>query len=147
MIDIKSGADWHRFSVAIDNMAKRVRIGVDDGWRKIGNDLVEELRADTLRKKTGRLYRIKGKSHQASAPGETPARLSGAYSKSAGYTVRGNELEFGVSVPYGEYLEYGTKNKGGGMRMWPRPGLNNTMEKQQDQFAETMEEAIRRVLL
>jgi len=61
--------------------------------------------------KTGRLYHFRGRLHQASAPGEAPASMTGKLSRSVGYTVRGYyEVEFGDEALYGKFLEDGTKN-------------------------------------
>ena len=62
--------------------------------------------------KTGRLYRIPGrkKRHRASAPGEPPANLTGKLRGSVNFSVKGtDQMEFGDTVPYGFFLERGTK--------------------------------------
>lgn len=140
MIEILSGADYHRFTRSIERMLPDIRTGVKDGWNKIGDDLKAQLVKDTQTHKHGRVYRIKGRLHRASAAGETPAKITGRYGRSADYIARVSELEFGVRVPYGGYLEDGTKN------MAARRGVQNTIEKNHRGMAATMEDAIRRIL-
>lgn len=140
MIEIQTGSGNHRFMKQLEMLGVAIRRGVNDGWRRIGQDLVDDLREQTLHPKTGRVYRLKGRLHRASAAGETPARVSGAYARSASYIPQASQLTFGVSVPYGGYLEEGTS------RMDARPGLQNSIEEKQDSFPQTMEEAIRRTL-
>jgi len=141
MISFEKGHDFHRFEIAITSLSSNTQRGIRNGWRKIGQELKEELIAETRKPKTGKLYRIKGKSHRASAPGETAARITGRYGRSASYIPRQDELEFGVSSPYGGYLEYGTKH------MEPRPGLQNAIKAKQNTMPQTMEAEIMRVLL
>lgn len=66
------------------------------------------------RQKSGKQYKINGKGHTASAPGQAPANISDKLKNSIDYTVHANnELIFGyrstVGTPYGKYLEFGTK--------------------------------------
>lgn len=73
-------------------------------------DMFREL---TTGARSGRFYRYGSLLHQASAPGEFPARLTGKLAASTRYVVRGSdELEVGSqdpSIPYPEYLEGGTR--------------------------------------
>lgn len=141
MISIEKGPDFHRFEIAITSLSRNTRQGIRNGWRKIGQELKEDLIEETKKPKSGRLYRIKRKSHRASAPGETAARITGKYGRSASYIPRGDELEFGVSSPYGGYLEHGTS------KMDARPGLQNSIKNKQNSFPSTMEAEIMKALL
>lgn len=68
--------------------------------------------------RTGRVYRIRGNIHVASAPGEPPANLTGKLRRSLNYRVRGvDEVEWGSLISYGQFLEEGTR------RMRKRPFL------------------------
>jgi hypothetical protein len=68
--------------------------------------------------KSGRIYNIGGKMHQASAPSEAPANLSGRLAKKVGSKVpNATRLIIGDNAPYGGYLEYGTTH------ILPRPHL------------------------
>lgn len=141
MISIEKGADFNKFEIALSSLSRNTQRGIRNGWRKIGQDLKDELISETKKPKSGRLYRIKKKSHRASAPGETAARITGKYGRSASYIPRADELEFGVSSPYGGYLEEGTS------RMKARPGLQNTIKNKQSSFPSTMESEILKALL
>lgn len=73
--------------------------------------------------KTGRIYIIKGRPHQASAPGEAPANLSGGLVKSTDFLQKGLNLEVGYGAFYGKFLEHGTS------KMAQRPNLAYLPEK------------------
>jgi phage gpG-like protein len=82
--------------------------------------------------RTGRIYRIgrKGRVHQASAPGEAPASLTGKLRQSITHTdpqwVGDNVfVEVGTSLPYAAILEYGGVSWNGG-RILPRPYMAST---------------------
>lgn len=58
---------------------------------------------------SGRTYiRPGGRVHQASAPGEFPAKDSGALLKSIGTEVTATYMRVGTNMPYSIYLRYGT---------------------------------------
>ena len=80
------------------------------------------------KRKTGRVYSVvvRGRRvrHRASAPGESPANLSGNLQRSIGFKVIGfNQLIFGADTEYAGFLEKGTK------RMGKRPYLIVAIEK------------------
>lgn len=81
--------------------------------------------------RTGRIYRIgrRGKVHQASAPGEAPASLTGKLRQSITHSIQwmGDNVfgEVGTSVPYAAILEYGGVSWNGG-RILPRPYMAST---------------------
>ena len=81
---------------------------------EIGSENVKYAQDLMLEKKTGRIYIIKGEEHQASAPGEAPAILSGDLQRNVDYTVRSSkQMSFGDKSqagknPYGKYLEEST---------------------------------------
>lgn len=128
MIQIKSDIGNRRAFLAIREAPKRARTGVRQGFYFLGKENVKLTRAEITKKdKKGRIYhiRIKGrlKRHQASAPGQYPANLTGKLRKSLDFVVRGNDrMEFGAFVPYAGFLEKGTK------KMEPRPSLANTVK-------------------
>lgn len=79
--------------------------------------------------KTGRMYRYKGRPHQASAPGESPANRSGFLARSIDYRVVGIErVEFISSAIYSNVLEDGYKFKGN-REIKPRPYFIRTIVK------------------
>ena len=106
----------------------RIHTGLRKALFQMGRESVRHARGlITDKKKTGRIYLINGKKHQASAPGEAPANLSGSLRRSVKYVVRGYlEAEFGDKIFYGKYLEEGTTNKDGSTRIAPRPHLVRT---------------------
>lgn len=74
--------------------------------------------------KTGRIYKYKGRNHQASAPGQSPANRSGFLARSINYKVHGcREVEIFSTAKYANYLEDGTK------KMEPRPYFVRTINK------------------
>lgn len=110
------------------NLADNTRRGVELSWFVIAKDLRSEFSRQVLsRNKTGRFYirrdRLgRGRKHQASAPGETPANRTGTYRKAIDWLIRLNELVFGNNAEHAGFLELGTS------RMKKRPGLGNTIK-------------------
>lgn len=89
----------------------------------VGKDMYAEARRLIKEgPKTGRKYRVKGRTHTASAPGQPPANWTGALRRSVGFKVRKSEVEYGYKIHYGEYLEEGTE------KMKARPGLKITYQ-------------------
>ncbi|MCK4758727.1 MAG: hypothetical protein KAT69_01690 [Candidatus Aminicenantes bacterium] len=110
------------------NIAANTKFGIEKAFYFIGKDLTGEFNRQVLAKnKTGQLYIIhRGKTrrrHIASAPGETPANISGKYRKAIGFKVDGaNQLIFGNSAEHANFLESGTRF------MKKRPGLGNAVK-------------------
>lgn len=95
------------------------------GWRGIGRVLVKSAKAKQLTPKSGEIYIINGVQHQASAPGEAPASVSGKLLESTRYETKGDELEFGAGddkTDYAKFLELGTS------KMEDRPFIFVTVE-------------------
>lgn len=93
--------------------------GIENGLHVIGDIVVRRV-AQLIEEgpKTGRVYRLRGRDHQASAPGEAPANRTGRLVKSGNYNVHGPfQMEVGESAPYANFLEDGTG------RMKPRPHM------------------------
>jgi len=87
---------------------------------EVGQEHVKEIRASMAEKKSGRVYKINGASHIASAPGEAPAIRTMDLQRSVYYKVHGwNQLEIGAKEAYARYLELGTF-RGGIPLMEPR---------------------------
>jgi HK97 gp10 family phage protein len=62
--------------------------------------------------KAGKIYIINGRRHQASAPGQAPAIITGDLKNSVRYELKGSDLLFGAGnneVDYAKFLELGTK--------------------------------------
>lgn len=119
-IDHKSRANLANIHVAPMGIAR----GLRNGLYEMGRENVKHTRNLIKdKRKTGRIYMIKGKPHQASAPGEAPATLSGELVRSVDYKVKGHtEMEFGDGVFYGKFLEDGTS------KMEARPHLKTTVD-------------------
>ncbi|MGR3179836.1 MAG: hypothetical protein ACUZ8E_17490 [Candidatus Anammoxibacter sp.] len=132
--------------IKADPANKRIFFGLDritathkKAIRHAAFDIGREMQKDTRNsitsgKKTGRISKIKGRVHQASAPGEAPADLSGDLQKSVDYDVRSyKQVEFGYTINYGEYLEEGVKDDMGNFRLAKRPNIvtvaNNSVQK------------------
>ena len=86
-------------------------------------DLVSGL---TTGKRSGRVYRIKGRDHQASASGEMPAKISGTLAKSVKDGLKNKQIELGETAFYAGFLELGTA------RMAARPHIKPVIEKGMD---------------
>ena len=118
----------------------------------IGAEHVRHARGLMLKKKTGRIYNINGKKHQASAPGEAPAILSGDLKNSVGKNTRGHtEMEFGDKdmegkAPYGKFLEEGVKYLLSGHLIKPRPHIGVTVKSQFRNTKISLEEAMAKSL-
>ncbi len=80
--------------------------GIQEGLEEIGKELVDTAR-DGIKSppKTGRIYIINGKWHQASAAGEYPANLSGALQESLSHRVENLTMEFGADTKYAKILQ------------------------------------------
>lgn len=146
-------------TVHLDHYSRKVKVkilksdsifktGIRNALFEIGRENVRHTRR-LIRdpNKNGRIYRIKGRIHQASAPGEAPANLSGKLAKTMGYNVRGSkEMEFGDKEEYGKYLELGTKNQDGSIRMKRRPHLEKTVDDRGNENAAILLKAVDRGL-
>lgn len=109
---------------AITDSTLNFKNGMKNGLHEVGAENVRHVRG-LIRStnKTGRIYFIKGRPHQASAPGESPANLTGNLANSADYKVRGHrEMDFGEAADYATFLELGTS------KMAPRPHVRRTVD-------------------
>jgi HK97 gp10 family phage protein len=99
--------------VQISNHGRTINAAIRNGFSFAGDEIVKEMkRLITTGSKTGRMYG----SHQASAPGESPANKTGKLAESGNYKLRGSrQMEVGEEADYAIFLELGTK------RMRPRP--------------------------
>ena len=123
---------------------KAVKRGIRSGLFEIGIENKKHLRGLILDKnKNGRIYHIKGKLHQASAPGEAPANLSGKLQRSVDFNVRGSsEMAFGEKEFYGKFLEDGTR------KIKPRPHVGRTVKERGNKnrtiFADSTDRSIKK---
>ena len=127
-VKIIEAAGTERAFESAGNIAANTKFGIEKAFYFIGKDLMGEFNRQVLAKnKSGQLYIIRrGKTrrrHIASAPGETPANISGKYRKGIGFKVDGaNQLIFGNSAEHAGFLESGTRF------MKKRPGLGNAVK-------------------
>ena len=113
----------------VDNTAflviKRSLFNTKEGLRRGLLDVAPEIEKEVIRRiksppKTGRYYLIGGRIHQASAPGESPADLTGELADSVGSEVSSpTQLIIGDRAEHGRWMELGTTDG----RIAPRPHL------------------------
>jgi hypothetical protein len=146
MIEIKADPNNRKAEFQINNTIRLTNRGIRQGLYKVGKVLKARANKDILAKdKTGRVYIIRrGKirrKHQASAPGETFANLSGAARKTLAFTVTGaSELEFGFGsnsqTRYTKILETRLN----------RPALGNAVKKESGNVISILEQELKRAL-
>ena len=113
------------FKVDLSQLDNNMEKGIRRGFFVVGHLLIKTARSQMAEKpKSGRLYKIKGRKHRASAPGESPANITRALSRSLGFQIGNLSMQFGAGgrgsgVNYASYLE----NK------LDRPLLQNAVEK------------------
>lgn len=121
-----------------------IKQGIRVAHYQNGRLLVKTIRANINRKdKTGkiRIIRPRGRRrrHQASAPGQTAANITGAYRESIDFQPRGwRTMEFGSRVEHGEFLERGTS------KMKSRPGLRIAIDQTEGRRLSTYNKEVRR---
>ena len=146
MIRMKSGSQNRRTFIRINNLDKNVKREIHGALCEIGQSHTVHCRHLIFRRKTGRIYVIKGAFHQASAPGEPPANLSGELARHVGYVVAGHlEMEFGDKsqqgkAPYGMFLEGGTR------KIKPRPHISRTVKDEYKNTYTSLTESMNRAL-
>lgn len=119
-----------------------VRAAVDDEL----SDFAAELEGDIVLRithgaKTGRIYKRRQTTHQASAPGQSPASDSGTLKKSI-YSEKVRDLTYvvGSRIVYALHLEYGTR------KMAARPFFRPSVEAVKGQLRPRLEAVIDGVL-
>jgi hypothetical protein len=119
--------------------------GLERALQEIGPEIVRETRRlIETGAKTGRVYRFRGRPHQASAPGEAPANRSGRLARSGDFKVRNwQEMTVGETADYAGFLENGTRG-----RMAPRPHLiaavNNKAQDTVNAILESVDREVKR---
>jgi HK97 gp10 family phage protein len=94
---------------------------------------------------TGAIYTRRGRSHQASAPGETPAVDMGILVNSISTELESSSAtdawaQVGTDKEYGEFLEFGTSKMA--PRPFMRPGFDNNVTKIEDTIRKFAKQAI-----
>jgi len=129
MIKITEDPRNKKTLLKIKRSRKDFKKGIREGFFELGaKNKQDAKRAITKGPKTGRVYRIRGRRHRASAAGQAPANLSGALRRSVDMEIKGSDsMEFGYkdTAEYGKFLEEGTVN------MAKRPNIVTTVRKNQ----------------
>lgn len=109
-------------------------------FNEIGSEVVNKIANYIFNgPKTGRIYTFRGRQHQASAPGESPANRTGKLAKSSDYKVRSAwEMVIGETAEYAKYLEEGTEN------IMPRPHIIRAVNANHRDAVRAIEENIDR---
>lgn len=113
----------------LGRLDQHFKSGIHEAYIVIGEYLKRTNKKDFVAPKHGRFYRlrVRGKMirHRASAPGEPPARITGALSKTLKIKTSGfTQMDYsagGGRVNYAGYLEEGTR------KMEPRPYLSKAI--------------------
>ena len=130
--------------IIVGRMHFTVPEGIRRGLLDVGPELMREVKRRIQNTpKTGRIYNIRGKRHQASAPGEAPARLTGKLVRSVRFNVSSSTRlvigELRKIAPHARYLEEGSIRR----RILPRPHLRPTITHK----AREIEQALQRGVL
>lgn len=128
--------------IAIKRSLYNNKEGIRKGLINVAPEIKREVRR-LIRdpNKTGRIYNIGGKLHQASAPGEAPANLSGRLARSVGSKVSSpTRLVIFDTAPYGGYMEHGTRDG----RIAPRPHLRPAALSKSREVIQAIELAVKR---
>ena len=89
---------------------------------------------------TGRVYKRRSVTHQASAAGEAPMSDTGRLAQSVTADVERASATVGSNVVYAAHLEYGTRN------MEPRPIWEPAAVKGRKWLKDAMQEAVERAV-
>lgn len=116
----------NQVAIKLGKLDITTKAALKNAWFDIGKDLKSTAQKLILEPpKTGKIYKVMINGvrirHQASAPGQAPANMSGKLEKTVDYTVNSStEMRFGAgggSVNYAGFLENGRR------RMQKRPYL------------------------
>jgi hypothetical protein len=104
---------------------------VFDDYGKIITD--EMIKLVSTGSRSGRIYFYKGQAYQSSAPGEPPAKRSGALAEAFGYSASWDELVIWNDIKYALYLDSGTR------KMNARPFFLTVIAKYDGQIKEALQ--------
>lgn len=123
-------------SVATDAVRQAALRGVIKGANVVRDEI---LRLIQQTPKTGLIYRRRGVTHQASAPGEPPASDTGNLVRNITIEVDAQHLSATVTsnAEYADALEFGT------IKMEPRPYMRVGLENKTEEIRAIIEEEIR----
>ena len=120
-----------------------VRSGIRAGLREIGGKL-KKTAMDGIKNppKTGNIYIRFGKRHQASAPGEYPANMTGRLRRGITATIENTTtMKFGADAPYAVYLQQTNHpdKQSSWKKIAPRPFLTKAHRAVEPEFETMME--------
>lgn len=122
-----------------EEFLKKVRLGAMAGVTA-GAHIVKARGTQLIAEppKTGRTYRRRGVTHQASAPGEAPATDQGKLIGSSDVFLEPEDLTARINwaAEYAEFLELGTE------KMEPRPFARRALTESTDQIEEAVRSAV-----
>lgn len=129
----------------LDDTSPKVRAGVRSGLDAIGLLLLNSSKRKIQRgSKTGRIYRKYNpkRTHQASAPGESPATDTGGLVSSGFHEIEtgGLIVNIGFAKLYAAMLEFGTR------RMRPRPFMKPALDENRSRLSKILGKFIREEL-
>ena len=114
----------------LQQWAEALAVGLEAATRAAAADTLAQARHAILSgPRSGRAYRLRGRDHRASAPGEPPASITGRLAQSLEVIDDGDALLVASEVDYALYLERGTAT------MAPRPFLGPAAEAAEAGFA------------
>lgn len=128
-LSIKKGATYHRdIKLGKEQLKheKNIRKALSNHGREVKKELVKVVSTGA---RTGRIYLYKGTPYRASAPGEPPAKRSGALSKGFAFKTRAYELRIGNTVFSEDGFPYPLALVTGTVKMSPRPYFVSTIER------------------
>jgi hypothetical protein len=140
-VSVSGAAEFERWLFEYERkLNKSVRKEITKTANKIRNRVMASMNAPAQ----GRLYirepgQNRSREHRASAPGDAPAKDSGALVESIAYT-RPKPFSARVSsdIFYASRLEFGD------MRVQARPSFRPATDAEREPFAEAIREAMRR---
>lgn len=132
MFQLVPGPGNSRAVASVRNGIRNYRVEMRGALADVGrkNTAVARSRIRSTRK-TGRIYilMVRGRRvrHQSSAPGESPANLTGTLLSSVDYKLFGHlDMEFGADTPYARDLELGASRRNLAARPYLTPTVRET---------------------
>ena len=124
-------SEIRRLTGRLEKLAHRIESRVLTALNE-GAEILAERARDSLREggRSGRVYSTPQGPHQASAPGEAPAALSGRLGESIAVEPGGTEGEVHVTADteYAAALEFGTRDSA------PRPFLGPALDEGREEI-------------
>lgn len=114
MIAIKADPNNKKVFLKFETLSDDILYEIEKAFWEIGKLVTKTLSDNILKtKKTGVLYKYKGRNLRASTSGEFPRNRSGFLRRSINFSVLGaHKMEVGLSAEYAKYLQEGTRYMG-----------------------------------